>query len=113
MSLDECMTKHTHRQYLAWLAWLDDQWNKPDRRDHYLMQIACEVRRGYVKKASAVKFDQFKIPFKFEKQEVSKPAASSSSGTPDSSLSLRSQASAISKSVWLGRMTLPVREVKQ
>lgn len=43
MSLDECMEKHTHRQYLTWLAWLEMQWNKPDRHDHYLMRVAQVV----------------------------------------------------------------------
>lgn len=35
----------SHREYRTRLAWLDEQWNRPDRTDHYLMQVAAEVRR--------------------------------------------------------------------
>ena len=34
----------THRQYLAWQAWLDEEWNRPDRSDYYQMQTAADVR---------------------------------------------------------------------
>lgn len=31
----------THRQFMAWQWWLAEQWNQPDRSDHYLMQLAA------------------------------------------------------------------------
>jgi hypothetical protein len=34
----------THRQYLAWQAWLDIQYDTPSRTDHYLMALTLEVR---------------------------------------------------------------------
>ena len=30
----------TYRQYLVWLAWLKEDWNRPSRTDHYIMQAA-------------------------------------------------------------------------
>lgn len=39
----------THRQYEAWQAWRELQWDRPDRHDFYQMQTACEVRRGYTR----------------------------------------------------------------
>ncbi len=53
----------THREYLTRLAWLDEQWNQPSRADHYLMQVAQEVRRVLHKNPGQVLLDHFRIPF--------------------------------------------------
>ena len=53
----------THRQFMVWRAWLDLQWDNPSRSDMYAMQIATEVRRGYVKSPKAVKFMDMKLKF--------------------------------------------------
>lgn len=58
------MDAHTHREHLGWLAWLDLQWNRPDRADHYQMQTACEVRRVLAKDPNSIQPKQFNIPFK-------------------------------------------------
>jgi len=39
------MREHTHREYLAWLQWLENDYDIPSRADHYAMQIAQEIRR--------------------------------------------------------------------
>ena len=39
----------THRQYAAWQAWRELQWDRPTRDNFYQMQTACEVRRGYTR----------------------------------------------------------------
>lgn len=36
----------THRQFLAWHAYLAAELNQPDRSDHYAMQTALEIRRA-------------------------------------------------------------------
>jgi hypothetical protein len=56
----------TQRQFLAWGAWLDLQWNEPDRSDHYLMALRAEMQRGYAKDPRSVpkELDAFKIKFK-------------------------------------------------
>lgn len=45
MPLGQCMRQHTDRELAVWLKWLGDQWNKPSRGDHYLMQLDCTVKR--------------------------------------------------------------------
>ena len=46
------------------LAWLQEQWNEPSRTDWYLMQVACEIVRGRVKKPRSIGLKDFKLPFK-------------------------------------------------
>jgi len=53
------------------LAWLNNQWNEPTRTDHYLMQIAQEVRKTRFRKIESIKrilLEHFRIPFKFAKK---------------------------------------------
>ena len=71
----------THRQFLAWNAWLAEQWNQPDRTDHYLAQVACEVRRGNAKKPRAVKLEHLILEFKQSRkgQRVSREEAAARS----------------------------------
>jgi len=33
----------THRQFEVWQEWLNQQWNKPSRTDHYLLRIASYI----------------------------------------------------------------------
>ena len=61
MSVDECMKRVRHREYLAWMAKFREEWNEPSRSDYYLMQIAAAMIR--MKKGG---LDQLKIPFKFK-----------------------------------------------
>ncbi len=37
------MHETTHREYLLWVAYFEDQWNCPTKTDWYLAQIAREV----------------------------------------------------------------------
>ena len=90
MPLRDCMERHTHRELLAWNEWLDEQWNQPTRSDHYLMQIAQEVRRSFAKKCP--KFSAFKIPF-----QTPKPAKPVSPETI-------AQRAAIAKAIWSQRL---------
>jgi hypothetical protein len=45
MSPREYMQKHTHKEHLTWLAYLEQQMNEPNRTDHYLMQLTVELVR--------------------------------------------------------------------
>jgi len=45
MTLEECRAKHTDRQMEMWLLFLDMDLNRPDKVEHYLASVACEVRR--------------------------------------------------------------------
>lgn len=63
MSLRECQSKTTQREYEAWIGWLDDQWNRPDTTQWYLMQIARQVACVLASKPELVTLEMFKIPF--------------------------------------------------
>jgi len=64
------MREHSYRDYLTWMAWLDEQWEMPSRTDHYLMQIAMEIRREFVKQPP--RLEQFKIPFTRKERVIRK-----------------------------------------
>ncbi len=53
----------TARQFAAWRAWLDAEWDTPDRHDWYLMQRAAETVNGRLKTPKAKAAD-FKLRFK-------------------------------------------------
>lgn len=53
----------THRQFLAWQAWLEGEWNRPDRTDHYLMLVATRVLQAVAKDPEKVTLDQQRIRF--------------------------------------------------
>lgn len=51
------------------MEWLDEQWNEPTRTDHYLMNIAAEVRRVNLAKPEdqkSIELDMYKIPFEIK-----------------------------------------------
>lgn len=65
----------THRQFEAWKAWLEEDWNRPDRGDFYQMGTSAEVRRiavglGIVS-GSRVSLDDLRLTFQpRERQET-------------------------------------------
>lgn len=108
----------THRQYEVWKRWLREQWQVPDRTDQYLMQIACEVRRGYVKHPGKVSVRQMKLQFGVSDGATGNGSSdTSSNGNPPVNCSLSSQeiarerATKWAQSKWLGGMTAPVKRV--
>ncbi len=54
-----------------WLEYLKQEWREPNKTDHYLMQIAQEIRRANSKKPNSVKLKNFKIKFGEEKPRSS------------------------------------------
>lgn len=52
------------------IAWLDDQWNKPDRHDYYAMQIAQKIVQTSSRRNRSIVLEKFKIPIKLVKQAV-------------------------------------------
>jgi hypothetical protein len=65
------MQSMTHREYLTWLAWLEDQWNVPDRTDYYLMQIAGHV--AHVMSRKSWQPGEYQIKFESRKQTEETP----------------------------------------
>lgn len=71
------MQKWSYRKARTVYAWIQDQWNKPDRSDYYSMSTANEVRRVLAAKDKAkYKLEDMKIPFerKTNKPKVVKSA---------------------------------------
>lgn len=52
----------SYRQFLVWKKWLSNQWNKPSRTDHYLMQISSDIHNLVSK--SIVKVTDRKLSWK-------------------------------------------------
>jgi hypothetical protein len=41
MTVNRYRKEESYRNHLAWVAYLNADWNRPDRHDYYLMQIAA------------------------------------------------------------------------
>lgn len=112
------MANTTQRQFNTWMTWLNMEWDRPSLSDHYLMQIACQVTRVLAKDPAKIQPNDFRLKFVSKETEAERISASDTDDetqiqADDTPLSLRNQAAAISKSMWLGRMTMPVIEVEQ
>lgn len=78
MSIGECLQKHTHRQMLSWMEYLNIDADRPDKLENYLMQIAAEVRKTKAKNPRAVRIEDFKLKFvggSTSSQEPAPPAS--------------------------------------
>lgn len=80
-----------------WFRWLEQQWNTPNRADYYAMQIAAEIRRGYLEKGQKVTLDELKIPFKSSTKATDRMEL-----TPEEDLQQRKQ-------MWMGMLGGRVR----
>lgn len=94
MPLRACMREHTHREFRTWMAWLERQWNEPDRADHYRMQIAQEVCRVLAKNKASITLGKFKIPFGWVKKKEKEKEKSKSE--------MLEQKTSQAKSRWMG-----------
>lgn len=75
MTLDECMERHTYRQYQAWLAWLSlEELERTTPDQMYLAQIASEIRKLLVLEITkdTKQVDQIKVE-NFILKEKAKP----------------------------------------
>lgn len=87
----------THRQFLVWQVWLDEEMNNPSREDHYLMQIAQEVAKTRAKHPNQVKLEGFKLVHtkKIIKKIKGKPLT-------------KQGMEELSKQMWISRMSAPI-----
>ena len=60
----------THRQYLAWQRWLDEQWNEPSRSDYYAMQVAAAVMLKGHEAPEDFRLSNLRIPFEDVREAV-------------------------------------------
>ena len=100
MPVTEYLRATSHRQHLAWLAWLEMQWNLPDRHDNYLMRIAYEIRCGNVKDPKKVKMSDFYMPFN-KKAGKSVSGASGNQASVGTQGLTKEQASKIALARWI------------
>lgn len=75
------------------MAWLSEEWNRPDRHDHYLMLVATRVQQVLAKHPSKIKPEHNKL--QFGPRKPAKPID-------------RQTAANIAKAAWVGRMTMPI-----
>lgn len=97
MSLGQCIKSHSHREYLAWMDYFQEEMNVPDRTDHYLMAIACEVRRVLQERPAQIKPEHFKIKFEWR--------------DPDAPRKLSQAEIDSAKLKWFSMFGMPVEEV--
>lgn len=62
------MERTPYRQFLAWMVWLREQWNRPSRTDTYLMKLEAAVRG--IKKLSPGVMKRLQVQFDFKKPVV-------------------------------------------
>lgn len=96
------MQRWTERQLLVALVWLGLQWNKPDRGDHYLMQIHQAMKQVFSKNASGIKLKSSKIKFKYGRPKKKSKEEEDGFYTPGEVLR------DIQRSMAMGQSTLPV-----
>jgi hypothetical protein len=53
----------THRQSLAWEAWLDQEMDRPSRTDFYVMQLACTVEQLFMDDPSLTNVNKYRLTF--------------------------------------------------
>lgn len=73
MSVARCQLEVSSFEFLEWCIVIEREWNKNTKLDHYLAQIAAEVRRSRAKKGTRIDNKQLLIKF-----ETTKKSASSS-----------------------------------
>lgn len=97
----------TYRQMEAWEAFLEEDWNTPDRADWYRMQLTMETRRlNYIlsDKPPTLRLEDFKLGFK----SVRKPLHEAGTGTEGTKPKLPNDhplsANNLMKAVWGARI---------
>jgi hypothetical protein len=69
----------THWQFIVWQVWLEQEWNKPSRTDHYLMQLNATVRGLVSKDRTSLSDLQIKFQLPSDKADEKHKQQSSSS----------------------------------
>jgi hypothetical protein len=57
----------------VWAAWFEEEWNRPDRTDHYLMELMCQVRLLFAKRGANIQPEHFKLTFTFGESNSNPP----------------------------------------
>ena len=60
------MERWSHREFKTRLAWIEEQWNRPDRTDYHLMRIAQRIQQfqqGFGKSTTAIELEDQGVKF--------------------------------------------------
>jgi hypothetical protein len=96
----------THRQYVTWMVWLNEEEDKPTRSDYYQMQTAAEVRRLRAKNPEAVLIEQLKLNF-----VVDTGQQGGQEYRPEVTAETRKYYSNLSKQTWFARVGPPAKVI--
>lgn len=64
----------TARQYALWQEWVEGEWERPSRTDHYIARAAYEVRAAAAKDPSSLQPAMFHPQFERRAAEAPKKA---------------------------------------
>lgn len=83
--VSELRDRITESEFEDWLLFIQQEEHRTTKVDHYLAQIAAEVRRTNVKNPSKVKLQDFLLKFKQAEPPVSRPSKEKVVGKPEGS----------------------------
>jgi len=68
------MERVRHKEFVAWMFWLRDQWNKPNLTQYYLMRIAQRVQQSVVRQEdqNKITIDHQLLEFREQAEEPKK-----------------------------------------
>ncbi len=84
MSVQRAQYEITSSEFLDWIAYLDDEPNRPTTTHYYLAQIAARITGLFAKDPNSMKIKDFILKFAEKEKEIT-----------------REEAALISKSKWL------------
>ena len=64
------MGRISYREYLAWLAWIDAQWDQPSLTDYHLMRVAQRVQQVLAKNPGQISLEHQQVKFERKKAEA-------------------------------------------
>lgn len=53
----------THREFLTWAVYLQQQWNEPNRTDYYLMQISQVIKQVNSRRGATHRLSREQLKF--------------------------------------------------
>ena len=60
----ECQQRLTSREFADWLEYFQEEWNTPNRTDHYLALVATRVQQANAKHPNQIKLRHNVLTFK-------------------------------------------------
>ena len=71
MLLQECLEKCSHREFLAWVYFYQEQWKELSLTDYHLLRVSQRIHQGWAKHPNKITMDHQRIEFEGEEKENS------------------------------------------